>query len=97
MEKEIFNKIVTAGDLILVTTKESGKHIDRFNRNIIGTGIFRANSDESFYLCSIAEYRDNSINTLDINHTHLYDTIKSVVVLRLARDLKTLAQKLKNE
>ncbi len=97
MDKKSFEKIVSAGDLILVTTKESGKYIDRFNKNILGTGIYRAESNEAFYLCGIAKLQDDSINTLDINQIRCYDIIKSVTVLKSAKDLKILAQKHRDE
>lgn len=89
MRREDFDKVVEPGDLILVTTYAEGKYIDRFNSNITEVGIYKPISEDSFCLCGIIA--DGL--PISTNHSAMYGTIKTVVLLKSKNDILRIIEK----
>lgn len=89
MQREDFDKVVEPGDLILVITYAEGKYIDRFNSNITEVGIYKPTSEDSFCLCGIIA--DGL--PVPTNHSAMYDTIKTVVLLKSKNDILRIIEK----
>jgi hypothetical protein len=99
MDKETFKKIVTDGDLIIITVDNTGQFIDKFNRNTAHIGIYsdNTNSDftDAFSLSSIVN--TTNMKPVESFHALVYGNIHTVVVIKSANDMKKMTTRMVDE
>lgn len=94
MDKQKFDNLVKPGDLIMIVTKDSSQDVDRFNKNLIHTGIYTERSLLFFEMINMIDCQTSELKPVQSNITYLYSSIKTVIQILSVDAINSIARNL---